>query len=55
MKAAGAPEGFSGMNQTYTSLVEVVSILRGSPKASCNRVTDCPTLSAAMRDTGRTA
>jgi hypothetical protein len=33
----------------------VLSILRGSPNTSCRRLTGLPTLSAAMRATGRTA
>jgi hypothetical protein len=40
---------------TYTHFVEVWSILRGSPNASCNRLTGFPTLPAAMLGTERTA
>src|SRR5882724_5105828 len=52
----GVPSlGFCGRNHTYTSLVDVLSILRGSPNASCSTLTGLPTLSAAIRGTGRTA
>src|SRR5580700_3306461 len=51
----GAPSGFCAMNQTYTHFVDVWSILRGSPNASCNRLTGFPTLSAAILGTERTA
>src|SRR5271156_1505702 len=54
-KPTGAPGGFCGKNQTYTHFVDAWSILRGSPNASCNRPTGFPTLSAAIRGTGRTA
>src|ERR1700722_292440 len=54
-KPTGAPAGVCGKNQTYTHFVDAWSILRGSPNASCSRLTGFPTLSAAIRGTGRTA
>src|SRR5277367_6111132 len=54
-KPTGAPGGFCGKKHTYTHFVAAWSTLRGLPNASCNRLTGFPTLSAAIRGTGRTA